>query len=127
MCKKVKNKRRTMACLPRKSSHSDSEDKDEEVFEVNDNTKSNFVTPKVFKNLDKLSESFTRFFSMMEISFKNTTRDENETAVIRQKVQEISDDIQKINDLVDGLGRKTANVSALLLAKNNTDKHLASV
>lgn len=116
-----------MACLPRKSSHSDSEDKDEEVFEVNDNTKSNFVTPKVFKNLDKLSESFTRFFSMMEISFKNTTRDENETAVIRQKVQEISDDIQKINDLVDGLGKKTANVSALLLAKNNTDKHLASV
>ncbi|CAO1410726.1 unnamed protein product [Diamesa serratosioi] len=128
ICKKItnaKSRRRTVAYLPRKSSNSE-EDNEEEVFEVN-NTKSNFVTPKVLKNLNNLSENFSRFFSLMETSYKNTKNDEKDIADVQQKVREISDDIQKMNDLVDDLCKKTANVTEFLLGKNIKSKQLASV
>lgn len=115
-----------MACLPRRPSSSSSDENVEEVF-IENNIKSNFVTPKVLKNLNNLSDNFSRFFSLMEISFKSATNNQADTDVIRQTVQEISDDIHKMNEIVDGLCKKTAKVTEFLLTKNTKSKTMSSV
>ena len=114
-----------MACLPSRATSSCSEENEEEVFEHNPNP--NLLTPKVLKHLNTLSDNFTRFFSLLELSFKNDSRDETDTAMIKLTIQDISNDVEKMNEIIERLCTKTSKVSEFLLAKNSKTKPSSSV
>lgn len=118
-------RRETLACLPSRTSSACS-DNEEELF-IENSSNPNLLTPKVLKHLNTLSDNFTRFFSLLELSFKNDSRDETDTAIIQQTLKDISDDVQKMNEIIDSLCTKTSKVSEFLLAKNSKIKPLSSV
>ncbi|CAO1381160.1 unnamed protein product [Diamesa hyperborea] len=99
-------RRETLACLPSRTSSACS-DNEEELF-IENSSNPNLLTPKVLKHLNTLSDNFTRFFSLLELSFKNDSRDETDTAIIQQTLKDISDDVQKMNEIIDSLCTKTS-------------------